>query len=237
MKYFTREWYKLMQYAGIVSSLNVDAKANFYNENYFNDLYIQKEFEFISKQININIHLRQAYNDKEFREYFLKSYHGPIIYYKNIIPINILDKVADIRVFALGVVSQEVYDLLYERKVLYDQIDNEYENYFNSISSKINGTNLEVLNNLHDAIIKESETSNQDLKLKIDSSNSFADVKEIIIKNYLCNPENFLLKNLWWLYNEFYFLDNRIKIDVLLANEKNELFEISIIFDNVLIKA
>lgn len=235
MKYFTKQWYKLMQYADKVSYVNIDKNANYYNDNYFNDLYNQKESEFISKQININKHLNQPYNEEKFRESFMKIHHFSIDYYKVIFPNNILDKVADLRVFALGIVSQEVYDLLTERKVLFDKINDEYRKYYNSISDKVIGTNLEVLDNLHDAIIQNWISNNQDLILKIDSCGSYAKVKEIIFKRFLCNPENFQLTNYWWLYNELYFLDNKIRVDILLADEKNDLFEVSIIFDDVII--
>jgi len=224
-----------MQYTGIVSYVNIDRNANYYNDNYYNSLYNQKETEYVSKQININKHLNQPYNEEEFRESFKKIHHGSIINYKEIIPNNIMEKVADLRVFALGVVSQEVYDLLTERKVLFDKLNNEYRKYYNSISNEIIGTNLEVLDNLHDAVIENSKSHNQDLILKIDSSGSFAKVKEIIFKKSLCNPENFQFLNHCWLYNEFYFLDNKIRIDILLADENNDLFEVTIIFDNVII--
>lgn len=262
MRYLTKEWYNRMQYTSIYLGLKVNNKAEKLSEDFYQEVYAKAkkrhikdlyDFTDYNKFKKIFLESIDDYNDlkeedieQEFRnaneemflgmsleEHFDYCQNNLIEQYKSAIPENILNKVKDIRVLALGYASSEVYKLL---KKYCDDNEKFVEEKLRE-SEKVEEEQFEnepisfIEESFHDCFIIDINKDKNDLVIELDNENEFTDKTEITFKNYnIILDED--IKETYWLYNEVY--KNEVGYEVhILTSINDDLKELIIECDDI----
>ena len=156
--------------------------------------------------------------------------------YKVIIPENILNKVKDIRVFALGYASGEVYKLLKEYCDSNEKFVEERLRESAKVEEELfkNESISFIEESFHDCFILDVIKEKDDLIIKLDNEYGFTDKTKIVFKNYnIILDED--IKETHWLYNEVYRNDNKYEIHILSSNQI-DLKELIIECEDIILK-
>lgn len=219
MKYFTKEWVELSQTTSIHLNLKNDEHAEFFSDEYFHQLYNQKLEELsIEEQISSNPFV-DSYTPEQIDENMSKALIYKQKQIEKALPKEMLKKIADIRVFALGKATLEVINAVKQfceknNKVVRSTTE-QYTNYLKKLAETYD-KNIIMNINFHDCIIKDVKQSALYLSISFDNSGGFTDIEEITFENYRILKQESSLQNLVWLYEEIY--------------ETNGLYELHVIF-------
>ncbi len=117
MKYVTKKWYEVKVKTNLHESWVEDEKAAEFSEELFETLYKEKEAIYINDYIskpenNVNLTTDTVYRRAKrfFREYFFNQSAT----LQKLLPIRVLNRVADIRILALDHATSEVIGLTKE---------------------------------------------------------------------------------------------------------------------------
>lgn len=155
------------------------------------------------------------------------------------LPNEILEKIADIRVFALDRASREVIDDVTrfcddnEKEMM--RILEEYREYYKNALESFDKSVVEKIN-FHDCTIIGIEQTEAFLTIRFDNTKGFTDINEIRFENYRIVKQEGILKNSCWLYNEIYKVDGKLELHVLLLNRSMELLELIVCAENISFK-
>ena len=230
MKYLTKNWYESLQKIDMNLLIEIAKEAETFSEKYYRKVYQEEERKSIELQNtiknfkNINNHLENIEKEqfKNIQEQTIKKF-------ENDLPDYILEKIADIRVLALGkassIVKKELDEYCQKQKVIVEKALNEYEQYYNDNLKKFENTFIKDFN-FHDCKIKSCEKQERDLIITLDTSNNYlVDIKQIIFKDCDIIKEEKNICETIWLYNEIYIKNNGYEIHVLLENSKGKLID------------
>ncbi len=218
MKYFTKEWYSLCLKTFLAELLEDDERAAEKDEDFYNEVLKQRLGESLALQDEI---AKMSDEDVEidigeYEKDYLRALDERIADLQKIIPEDILENIADMRVFALNKATPSVHKKLRiycdnaQKKV--DRTLREYEDYYNttSIPSDIDD-NL----GFHDAVIVSAAEKNGDLKLDFDISQSFAFKSSVTFHNVGIIEKEADFEGCVWLYDELYQTENGYEVHIL----------------------
>ncbi len=248
MKYFTKEWYELNQNTNAYLPLEEAKEAESFSEEYFQQLYDQqltktltKWEEFASYQVECKA-LNENYIITELfdREKISKQFHEAFIYnqehIREILPVEILEKIADIRVYVLKKASHEVLNAVTqfckESEKLVRNTAKEYQEYYKKALESFDRNIVENIN-FHDCRIIDLKHKEQSLSILFDNSGGFTDIDEIHFENYKIIKQAPLILGSWWLYEEIYKINDKYELHVLLHNKEMDLVEFIICADHI----
>lgn len=157
---------------------------------------------------------------KNFKEGFLYN----IKHLRQNLPIEILEKVADIRVLALdrtsGQVKKEITAYCKANEEAVESAINAYwQEYKESFKNK--EPDFAEAFDFHDCKVISCCTKDKDIILTLDNSGGFTRLSQVIFKDAAILKQDKLLDHAWWLYDEIYKTADGYEIHVLL--EENEL--------------
>lgn len=110
MKYFTKEWFDDTILAGMCFQVRKSAKAESFSEKYYLSLYKDQKKWFVKNEKYIAKHNKVKFDPVAAEAAFEANNQANLDYIKANLPSEILDRVADIRVLALGSASAEIVD-------------------------------------------------------------------------------------------------------------------------------
>lgn len=265
MRYLTKEWYNKMQYTSIYLGLKVNNRAEELSEDFYQKAYAKTKKRHIKeltdftdynkfKKIyleSIDDHegLKEEDIEQEFRnaneemflgmsleEHFDYCQNNLIEQYKSAIPENILNKVKDIRVLALGYVSSEVYKLLKE----YCDTNEKFVEEKLRESAKVEEEQFKnnpikfIEESFHDCFVIEVIKEKTDLVINLDNEYGFTDKTKITFKNYnIILDEN--IKETHWLYNEVYKTKVGYEVHIL-TSVNDDLKELILECEEIILK-
>jgi hypothetical protein len=249
MNYFTKEWYELCQRTGDYLSLEEDKEAEFFSEEYFQQLYNQKLTEHLSLQEEIASYnfddiypleiSQEPFDRKKASKEFYKAFLYKQEYVKGVLPKEILKRIVDIRVYVLGKASGQVINdvtqFCKENEKLVNKVIKDYEIYYKKASKSFNRNIVDNIN-FHDCIIKDIKQMEQVLSISFDNSGGFTDIDQINFKSYKIIKQDGFLINSWWLYEEIYKTNDKYELHVLLQNENMNIEEITISAEHISFK-
>lgn len=209
MKYMTKKWYKedMIKYHFSMNLEIIDGDKNNLEEIFLNQY--KKTFDNMKSQLPEN-----------YEEYVFESiFNGSVENTKKFFDSETLNKVADIRLLALGKVFKEEYDFV-EKEILKKDAMQAYDKTFKEIEDRI-PVNIKENLYLHDSLITNIIKEKDKLVVELDTSGSFADVKAIIFEDYEIIEEEMNFENGWWLYEEIYIINNKYEIHSLIDVVKN----------------
>ena len=172
MKFFTEEWYHNTLIAQMCFTIRKSGRASVLSDKFFEKLY-KSEMAFYAKHLKRAAKFNRTSFDKMAAEAEFEQNYKDNLEFVNTLPNEILDNIADIRVFALGTVSYEVADVLtrYCGKLnrICQSIQEKYEDSLEEIAEIIGWTPINMLNMISDEKITCVEQSNGVLEISTDS--------------------------------------------------------------------
>ena len=168
------------------------------------------------------------------RKNFRQSFRNLIKVLKEKLPENIINKVADIRVLALGYASSEVkkeiIEYCKENEKKTRLAVNSYKKQFKK-QFGINAPAFAMKLNLHDCTVQSCRRVGKDVLLTLDNSLSFTNISKIRLKNCEVIKQDSRLYGAWCLYEEIYKVRNRFEIHFLM--HKKGLIDFIVLVDDL----
>lgn len=163
MKYFTKKWFADTVLAEMCFQVKKTAKAEKLSEKYYLSLYKDQKKWFIKNEKFIAKHNKVKFDLEAAEAAFEASHRENLDYVKANVPAEILDKVADLRVLALGCASYNVHDALVRfcGKVNHrcEQVTEAYDAEVEQLAEKIGWEKINLLNRISNSAIELCEES------------------------------------------------------------------------------
>lgn len=174
-----------------------------------------------------------VYDEDAKKADFEERLRQRIRYYETMLPPEILAKVADIRVLALGVcapaVKRKIARFCAANEAKVDRIRKIYRRYLDAHQEELPPELVESLS-FHDADLKSMEWNGSDLTLTIEGG--MTDTERVTFSNAAIILEESGVVGGWWLYEELYRVGGRYELRVLLEND-GALSYLTIQADNI----
>ena len=162
MKYFTKEWYNDTILAEMCFQIKHTSNAEKLSEKYFNSLYKAQKKWFIKNQKRIAKFTRSPFDPVAAEAAYEASFNENLEFVKNNLPSEILDKVADLRVLAMGSASYDVTQAItrfcgkINRRC--EAVKEEYDGEVEKLAESLGWYKINLLNMLSNAPIIRAET-------------------------------------------------------------------------------
>ena len=233
MKFFTPEWYHDLLISELCFSIRKSFRAAKMNEKYFNSLYASEKKKHVRSMKFISKYRKEPFDLKKAEESYDEIYKDNLEFVKTF-PCEITEKIADIRIFALGVVEYSIYDEItrycgqVKRKC--DKIGRDYSDHLESFGEEIGWAKLDKLSVLNDQNpeISECELRENDLVIK----SEVCDFELSLIGAEKPAPDSF--KSITVLASEFDRCESgkKYKLSLLCYDLDSQMFEQEFCFDD-----
>ena len=249
MRFLTKEWYQTMTDGGLGVQLVADDRAAVFSEELYQQVRAEKLKEWLA---DLREYLEEAYDEAAERQHFAEFHSQELEEFQTRTPAEILSKVADIRVLALGLCTEEVY--------------RDFEDYWARCKTQTEETMKEAGDlqrtqgldkvwtgghSLHDAFVCSMKWEEEDLIIEFEVEDPeerladirendpelleemgeahflFPEIKAIRFRDAEILKQEEPLENTWWLYDEIWKSERGYEIHALLWRE-NDVFELTI---------
>lgn len=232
MKYFTKEWYELCQKVSYHLDVEEDEKAGDFSEAYFQEVYEKELANFLDLRKELDPNFEENEAREEFEQILLINQE----ILKSGLPDQILNQIADLRVFALNRATKEVLqavtEFCEENNRTVQAVSENYNKYYDEASISFD---KEIAENFwfHDCIVSETIQHGTSFTLVLDHSGGFTNIEEVIFENFEIIKQDAPLENGWWLYEEVYKIGDRYEFHGLLDHPDAGLIDFIIAADRV----
>ena len=240
MRFLTKEWYQTMTDGSLGVQLRADDRAAVFSEEFFRCLWEKKCGDMLAMREDVCYEYDMPWDEEDERRYFEENYRREEENFRTRTPAQILAKVADIRVLALGLCTEEVY--------------RDFEDYWARCKTQTEKTMEEAWDlqraqglekvwtgghSLHDSLVQSVKREGEDLVIEFDRENDpelleelgeeflFPEIKAIRFRDAEILKQEQPLENAWWLYDEIWKSERGYEIHALLWQE-NDVFELTI---------
>ena len=189
MKYFTKEWYKDTIVAEMCFQLKHTSSAEKFSEKYFNSLYKAQKKWFVKNEKRIAKFNKIPFDLAETEAAYEANFNENLEFVKANLPQNILDRVADLRVLAMGSASYDVTEAVtrfcgqVNRRC--ENVKEQYDAEVEKLAENIGWYKINLLNMLSNAPIKCAE-GGEDGCFVIETSPEYT---EVACRVVLSSPE------------------------------------------------
>lgn len=227
MKFLTKEWCQTMQDSGLGVQLVADDRAADASEEVFRALWDEK----LDEWMELRAELENEFDEGRERRLFREGYRGALEQFRTRTPAKILQKVADIRVLALGCCTAEVWrDLREYRDWCRKWTEKTLEEAFNMRCSQGLEKAWTGERSLHDSVVLSLRREGEDLLIDFerDENATWPEIKGIRFRNAVILKQEKPLEEAFWLYDEIWRTEEGgYEIHALLGRN-NEVFELTI---------
>ena len=205
--------------------MNTDFITEALSENEI--LELKEEYRINREAAKVKFEERKPYDADKETENFEKRFLYRLEEAGNLFPQDILDMIADRRVFVLDVASKPVVAAVTKfcegNRENIESTGEKYRDYYDKQIVKLDKEAKYVFGNIqfHDCIIKEVRKSKQKFVLLLDNSGGFTNIEEIRFENYEIIKQEYPLEETWWLYEEVYYINGRYEVHALLLINNN----------------
>lgn len=238
MRLLTKAWYQTMQNSCLGVQLRADDRAAEYSEELFRALWDGK----LDEWMELRADLGEELDEGQERRFFREGYESDLENYRTQTPAKILEKVADIRVLALGYCTAEVYRDFKDFRALCEKwTEKTMEEAWNM--QKAQG--LEKVwtgeHSLHDAFVCSLKWEGEDLVIEFEVEDPeeilkefgeeavlWPEIRGIRFRDAKILKQEQPVENSWWLYDEIWKTEEgTVEIHGLLWKD-NGVFELTI---------
>ena len=237
MRYLTKEWYHTMTDGSLGIQLRADDRAAVFSEELYQQVRAEKLKEWLADQRE---NLEEAYDEAAERQSFAEFHSRELEEFQTRTPAQILAKVADIRVLALGLCTEEVYRDFEEYQALCKkQTVKTMEEAWNMQKAQGLDKVWTGGHSLHDSLVQSVKREGEDLVIEFDREIDpellevrgeeflFPEIKAIRFRDAGILKQEQQVENAWWLYDEIWKSERGYEIHALLWRE-NDVFELTI---------
>lgn len=179
MKYFTKEWYNDTILAEVCFQMRSTSQADKFSEKHFKSLYEGQKKWFMRSEKLIAKQNKVKFDAEAAKAAFEANYNENLEFIKANIPADILAKVADVRVLAMGSASYEVFHEItrycgqVNRRC--EAVKEEYDGEVEKLAEKLGWYKINSLNWMLNAPIKAAE-GDEDGNFIIKTSSEYTDI-------------------------------------------------------------
>ena len=237
MRFLTKEWYQTMTDGSLGVQLRADDRAAVFSEELYQQVRAEKLKEWLA---DLREYLEEAYDEAAERQRFAEFHSQELEEFQTRTPAEILSKVADIRVLALGLCTEEVYRDFEDYRALCEK---QTEETMEEAWELQRAQGLDKVwtggYSLHDSLVQSVKREGEDLVIEFDRENDpelleelgeeflFPEIRAIRFRDAEILKQEQPLENAWWLYDELWKTDRGYEIHALLWQE-NDVFELTI---------
>lgn len=241
MRLLTKEWYQTMKDSGLGIQLRADDRAAVFSEEFFQSLWEKKCDDMLAMREDVCYEYDMPWDEEDERRYFEENYRREEEIFRTRTPAKILSKVADIRVLALGLCTEEVYrDFEQYRALCKKQTEKTMEEAWEL--QKAQGLDKIWTGgySLHDSRVQSVKREGEDLVIEFNRENVlklhevlgeeeflFPEIRAIRFREAEILKHEQPVENAWWLYDEIWKSERGYEIHALLWQE-NDVFELTI---------
>ena len=233
----TKEWYHTMTDGSLGIQLRADDRAAVFSEGLYQQIRAEKLKEWLADQRE---NLEEAYDEAAERQSFAELHSRELEEFQTRTPAKILSKVADIRVLALGLCTEEVYRDFEEYQALCKkQTVKTMEEAWNLQRAQGLDKVWTGAHSLHDSLVQSVKREGEDLVIEFDREIDpelleelgeeflFPEIRAIRFRDAEILKREQPLENAWWLYDEIWKSERGYEIHALLWKEHG-VFEMTI---------
>jgi hypothetical protein len=192
-----------MQDSGLGVQLVADDRAADYSEEVFQTLWDRK----LEEWMELRAELEEAFDEGQERRLFREGYLCDLEIFRTRTPAKILEKVADIRVLALGFCTAEVYRDFRDYRALCEKwTEKTMEEAWNM--QKAQGLDKVWTGgySLHDSLVQSVKREGEDLVLEFeyDEEASWPEIRGVRFQDAKILKQEGPVPNAWWLYDEIW---------------------------------
>lgn len=245
MKYFTRDYFKLIDASLLASDLIASPSAKRKSENYFQHHYAERQQAWLDMKKDEAERRGVPFDEAAETEAFKTEYQRKLREFSTSLPADILAQVADIRILALGSCSSKVKQLIGKfakaQGDMADKIVDSFIAYWDKVYRRIPEDITENFGYEYCTVTAIGRDGG-DIIMKLNNSQSNDDVNTVIWKNAeLLELENGVV-GARWVENEIYQLPDKggYEFHAALEDEGGEIVyltvkaeDIQFIFDEV----
>ena len=186
MKFYTTEWYNNNVTSQMYTQFRKTQSAAQFSERFFEKLYKLEKKAFVRYYKRAARLERKPFDVQNAEKQFDLSFEENLAFVKANLPAEILDKVADVRVLALGSVEYDVAAEI-ERycgrlNKLCNDAENEYDEQLEQAAEVVGWDTVHALDNLVDAAIESIEAAGDDVVISLWSEDTGATVT-VVLRN------------------------------------------------------
>lgn len=171
MKFYTTEWYNNNVTSQMYTQFRKTQNAAQFSEKFFEKLYKLEKKSFVRYYKRAAKLERRAFDSEAIEKQFDLSYEENLAFVKANLPAEILDKVADVRVLALGSVEYDVAAEIerYCGKLnrLCSYAENEYDEQLDKTAQIVGWDTVHALDNLVDTAIESIKAADNDVVISL----------------------------------------------------------------------
>lgn len=230
MKYLTKEWYQLCQNCHYHLSLQVRPQAAQFSQSYYQSLYGGKLGAHMKLMGEVARLSGESFQAEREKAQFRRDHQRNTEHLRQVLPREILDQVADVRVLALDVSTREVKDALTrwcednQRQV--DQVLQKYTNFRRQTAPQV-GAGLQEEFSFHDSTVKRVERGPDRLTLYLEDG-GYSPVSRVDYLSPRILEEDEGLEGAVWLYEEIHPAQGGNEYHTLLWREHDQLLYLTV---------
>lgn len=253
MKLLTKAWYQTMLNSGLGVQLRVDDRAAMFSETVFQEAWEKALSDRLAMREDICYEYEEPWDEDEERRYFEECHRRELEIFRTQTPAYILEKVADMRMLALGLCTAEVYADFEEYR---DQCRNRTEKTLEEAFSMCRSQGLEQAwtgeHSLHDSLVLSLKREGEDLIIEFEREDPmvrlddirendpelleelgeeeflFPEIRAIRFREARILKQEQSPEHAWWLYDEIWRTEaGEYEIHALLWRD-DDIFELTI---------
>ena len=231
MRLLTKAWYQTMQDSGLGVCLEEDQRAAEFSEELFEELWAETLADWLKMREDVCSILEETFDEAEERRLFEENYRRELEGYRTRTPAKILQKVADLRVLALGICTGEVWKELEEYRAWCEKwTEKTMEEAWNLQKSQGLEKAFTGEHSLHDSFVLALRREGEDLLIEFerDEDVTWPEIKAVRFQNAEILKQEQAVENAWWLYDEVWSREaGGYEVHALLWKE-NAVFELTV---------
>ena len=203
MRLLTKAWYQTMQDSGLGVQLVADDRAAVCSDEVFQTLWNEK----LDEWMELRAELEEEFDEGQERRLFREGYLRDLEKFRTRTPAKILEKVADIRVLALGFCTAEVYrDFSDYRALCEERTEKTIEEAWDMRVSQGLENAFTGEHSLHDAFVLSLNREGEDLVLEFeyDEEATWPEIRGVRFRDAKILKQEGPIPNAWWLYDEIW---------------------------------
>lgn len=228
MRLLTKEWYRTMNDSGLGVMLQADRRAGEGTEAAYKAIRAEKLESWLREQAEVCEVLKQPFDPEASRQQFDEYTASELEHFRNRTPRAILDKVADIRLLALGACTEAVYrDFEAFREACEEKTQRTLEEAWEQFQAQ----NIPWTggHGLHDSYVLALKREGEDLlaEFERDEEADWPEIEAIRFRDAKILTQEQPVEEAFWLYDEVWRTGDGIEVHALLWRE-NDIFELTV---------
>lgn len=231
MKYLTKDWYELSQRTDLHFDMKVHNGADTFDEALYTCLYKNKENDFIKLEQEIYAFIHEnsddspPFDEKKCGEEFRAAHEAAINETVAMLPRELVQQIADLRVFALGYCTQEILThLKFLSQANKKEVNRILNAYYKTQQAENVSSSIRERFAFHDCEVTEYSVDENNVVMRFDTQGGFTDFNMItFVAPEIIKEEGDIAGSIW-LYEELYRIENGYEAHMLFSAEEMHEF-------------